>query len=71
MTTSTATRTAKTQKFSIGKTTTLHVHHAFLYIPLPSLHDNDVKMPNFTFCGQGEHKTTTLFLIFLNFDSVF
>ena len=25
-----------------SKTTTLHVHHAFLYISLPSLHDNDV-----------------------------
>ena len=24
-------------------TTTLHVHHAFLYISLPSLHDYDVK----------------------------
>ena len=24
-------------------------HHAFLYISLPSLHDYDVKMPNFTF----------------------
>ena len=24
-------------------------HHAFLYIALPSLHDYDVKMPNFTF----------------------
>ena len=33
-----------------GKTTTLHVHHAFLYISLPSLHDYHVKMPNFTFC---------------------
>ena len=32
----------------ISKTTILHVHHAFLYIFLPSLHDNDVKMPNFT-----------------------
>ena len=29
-------------------TTILHVHHAFLYISLPSLHDYDVKMPNFT-----------------------
>ena len=28
------------------------------YISLPSLHDYDVKMPNFTFCGQCEHKTT-------------
>ena len=43
-----------------SKTTTLHVHHAFLYISLPSVHDYDVKMPNFTFCGEREHKTTTL-----------
>ena len=28
----------------ISKTTTLHVHHAFLYILLSSLHDCDVKM---------------------------
>ena len=32
----------------ISKTTILHVHHAFLYISLPSLHDYDVKMPNYT-----------------------
>ena len=31
----------------------LHVHHAFLYIP-PSLHDYDVKIPYFTFCGGRE-----------------
>ena len=43
------------------KTTTLHVHHAFLYISLPSLHDYDVKLPDFTFCGGREHKTTTFF----------
>ena len=30
----------------ISKTTTLHVHHAFLYISFPFLHDYDVKMPN-------------------------
>ena len=35
----------------ISKTTTLHVHHAFLYISLPSLHHYGVKMPNFTFYG--------------------
>ena len=35
----------------LSKTTTLHVHHAFLYISLLSLHDYDVKMPNFTFNG--------------------
>ena len=32
----------------ISKTTTSHVHHAFLYISLPSLHDYNVKMPNFS-----------------------
>ena len=31
------------------------------YISLPSRRDYDVKMPNFTFCGECEHKTTTLF----------
>ena len=50
----------------IGKTPTLHV-----YISLPSLHDYDVKLPNFTFCGGREHKTRTLFFLFLNFDTVF
>ena len=35
----------------LNKTTTLHVHHAFLYVSLSSLHDYDVKMPNFTFYG--------------------
>ena len=45
----------------IGKTTTLHAHHAFLYISLPSLHDYDVNMPNFTFCGGREDKAMTFF----------
>jgi len=45
----------------IGKTTTLHVHHAFLYISLPALHDYDLKMTNFMFCRGMEHKTTTFF----------
>ena len=31
------------------KTTNLHVHHAFLFISLLSLHDFDVKIPNFFF----------------------
>ena len=35
----------------LSKTTTLHVFHAFPYTSLPSLHDNDVNMPNFTFYG--------------------
>ena len=45
------------------KTTNLYMHHAFLYISLPSLHYYDVKLLNFTFCGGSQHKTTTLFFI--------
>ena len=44
-----------------SKTTTLPGHHAFLYISLPSLHDCDVKISNFTFFGEHEHKRTTFF----------
>ena len=40
----------------------MHVHHVFLYMSLPSLHDFDVKVPYFTFCGGREHKTTLFFL---------
>ena len=54
----------------ISKTTTLHVHHAFLCISLPKLHEYDVKMPNFTFCRGREHNTTTFFFLFLYFDTV-
>ena len=53
------------------KATGLHVHHAFLYISSPSLHDYDVKMHDFTFCGGREHKATAFFFFFLNFDTVF
>ena len=35
----------------LRKAISLHVHHAFLYISLPLLHDYDVKMPSFTFYG--------------------
>ena len=44
----------------LSKTTSLHVHHAFLYISLPLLHDYDVKMPSFKFCG-GRRQATTNF----------
>ena len=40
----------------ISKITTLHMH-----ISLPSLHDCEVKVPNFTFCGVREHKTIIFF----------
>ena len=56
-----ARRTAKKQKVYICQTTTLQVHHAFLYFSLPSLHDYKVKLPNFTFSRGQEHKTTTFF----------
>ena len=42
-------RHAKKAIVWIGKTTTLHVQHAFLYTSLPSLHDYDGKMPNLRF----------------------
>ena len=45
----------------LRKTTTLHVHHAFLHISLPSLHDYDVKMPNCKFYGGRKQATTNLF----------
>ena len=52
------------KKKTIGllrKTTTLYVHHAFLHISLPSLHDYDVKMPNCKFYGGRKQATTNLF----------
>ena len=35
-----------------------------LYISLPSLHDYDVELLNFTFYGGREHKTTTFYFFF-------
>ena len=51
------------RKKAIGliNNTTLHVHHAFLYIYLLLLHDYNVKVPKFAFCQGQEHKTTTVF----------
>ena len=36
----------------LSKTTSSHVHHAFLYISLPLLHDYDVKMPRVRSIGK-------------------
>ena len=44
----------------ISKTTTSHVHHAFLYVSFLVLHDYDVKMPNFAF-HRGCKQATTKF----------
>ena len=45
-----------------GTTTTLHVHHAFLYISLLSTARLLVKMPNFTFC-EGRKQAITKFIL--------
>ena len=45
----------------LRKTTTLHVHHAFLYNSLPSLHDYDVKIPNCKFYGGRKQATKSPF----------
>ena len=45
----------------LRKTTTLHVHHAFWFISLPSLHDYDLKMPNCKFYRGHKQATTNLF----------
>ena len=42
----------------ISKTTTLHVYHTYLYISFPSLHDYDVKIPNFERYGERKQATT-------------
>ena len=55
--TKTKTRTAKKAICWIGKTATLNVHHAFLYISLASLHDCDGKMPNFKFYRERNQAT--------------
>ena len=43
-------RESKKSNSLTRQNTTLHVHHAFLYISLPSLHGHHVKLPNFMFC---------------------
>ena len=54
----------KKTKYLISKTTTLHVHHAFLYISFLFLHDFDVKMPNFAFYGGRKQATTKFYFSF-------
>ena len=48
----------------ISKTTILHVHHAFWYISLPSLHDYYVKMLNFPMYRGSTQETTKIPLSF-------
>ena len=42
----------------LSKITTLQVQHTFLYISLPSLHDYDVKMPDFKLYGGRKQAAT-------------
>ena len=54
----------------ISKTTTLHVHHFFLYISLPALHDYDVKMPILSRFVEVVNVRQGLFFFPRNFDTV-
>ena len=44
--------------------TTSQMHHTFLYISFPFLHDYDVKMPNFALYGGRKQATTKFYLSF-------
>ena len=48
-TTRTATKNGKKTIGLMSTTKTLHVHHTFLHISFPFLHDYDVKMSKFAF----------------------
>ena len=54
----------------IGKTTTMHVHHAFLYISSPSLHDYDGKMPVISCFMEDVNKLRLNFLSLSNLNRV-
>ena len=54
----------------MSKTTTLHVHHAFLYISLLSLHNYDVKWPNFKFTLERERQADKFYHLCLNLGAV-
>ena len=50
----------------MSKTTTLHMHHAFLYISLLSLHNYDMKWPNFKFTWEREPQGDKFYHLCLN-----
>ena len=52
------------------KTTTLPLQHAFLYISLLSLHNYDVKWPNFKSTWEGERQGNKFFSLPLKSDAV-
>ena len=46
------------------------LHHAFLSTSLPSLHDYNVEVPNFTVCRGREHNKTTFLFFSWTFETV-
>ena len=60
MATATATRTEKSIGLDKQKNNFVRASR-FLYISLPSLHDYNVKLPNFMFCRGQEQKTRLSF----------
>ena len=50
----------------MSKTKTPQVHHAFLYISLLSLHNYDVKWPNFKFIWEREQQGDDFYHLCLN-----
>ena len=45
----------------MSKTTTLHVHHTFMYISFPFLPDYDVKMTNLAFNRERKQATAKFY----------
>ena len=54
----------------MSKTTTLQVHHAFLYISLLSLHNYDVKWPNFKLTWEQERQGDIFYHLCMNSGAV-
>ena len=54
----------------MSKTTTLHVHHTFLCISFLSLHNYDVKWPNFKFTWERERQGNKFYHLCLNSGAV-
>ena len=53
--------TLRSNDATVTRTSTSHVHHTFLYIYIPFLHNYDVKLPNFTFYGERKKATTKFY----------
>ena len=56
-------RKKKNNRLNRQKTTS-QVHHTFLYISFPFLHDYDVKMPNFALYGGRKQATAKFYFSF-------